>query len=184
MRIFVAIAAALCAGTAMAGGPAAAPAPSLTERPPEDEIIYFVLPDRFENGDARNDRGGIEGTRLDHGFDPAHKGFYQGGDLAGLTARLDYIQRMGATAIWLAPVFRNKPVQGAPGRETSGYHGYWITDFLDVDPHFGTRAEFKALVDAAHAADGAALEIDVRGRRLPARVTPMPFVPHRYYRGS
>ena len=151
MRIFVAIAAALCTGTAMAGGPVAAPALPLTERPPEDEIIYFVLPDRFENGDVGNDRGGIEGTRLDHGFDPAHKGFYQGGDLAGLTARLDYIQRMGATAIWLAPVFRNKPVQGAPGRETSGYHGYWITDFLDVDPHFGTRAEFKALVDAAHA---------------------------------
>ncbi|AUX70575.1 alpha-amylase [Porphyrobacter sp. HT-58-2] len=148
MRIFVALVAALCAGSALAGQPGAMP---LTERPPEDEIIYFVLPDRFENGDERNDRGGIAGTRLDHGFDPAHKGFYQGGDLAGLTARLDYIQRMGATAIWLAPVFKNKPVQGAPGRETSGYHGYWITDFLDVDPHFGTRAEFKALVDAAHA---------------------------------
>jgi neopullulanase len=155
-RILVGIAAALSASTALAGGqdasaPSSAPAPLLTERLPEDEIIYFVLPDRFENGDQANDRGGIAGTRLDHGFDPTHKGFYQGGDLRGLMQRLDYIQNLGATAIWLAPVFRNKPVQGPPGRESSGYHGYWITDFLDVDPHFGTRAEFKALVDAAHA---------------------------------
>ena len=121
------------------------------DRLPEDEVIYFVLPDRFENGDPANDRGDIRGGRLDHGFDPAHKGFYQGGDLKGLTARLDYIQGMGATAIWLTPIFRNKPVQGPPGRESSGYHGYWITDFLDVDPHLGTRADFKALVEAAHA---------------------------------
>ena len=149
-RIFAGIVAALWAGTALAGGPVA-PAADMAERAPEDEIIYFVLPDRFENGDSANDRGGITGTRLDHGFDPAHKGFYQGGDLKGLMQRLDYIQSLGATAIWLAPVFRNKPVQGPPGRESAGYHGYWITDFLDVDPHFGTRAEFKALVDAAHA---------------------------------
>jgi glycosidase len=149
-RIFVGIIAALCASTALAGDPVT-PAAPVTERLPEDEIIYFVLPDRFENGDKANDRGSIAGTALDHGFDPAHKGFYQGGDIKGLMQRLDYIQSLGATAIWLAPVFKNKPVQGPPGRETSGYHGYWITDFLDVDPHFGTRAEFKALVDAAHA---------------------------------
>ncbi|KUO55617.1 MAG: alpha-amylase [Sphingomonadales bacterium BRH_c42] len=121
------------------------------DRPPEDEIIYFLLPDRFENGDPANDRGGIEGGRLDHGFDPGSKGYYQGGDLAGLTRRLDYIQGLGVTAIWLAPVFRNKPVQGPRGQESAGYHGYWITDFLDIDPHLGTRADFKALVDAAHA---------------------------------
>src|SRR3546814_8337138 len=65
--------------------------------------------------------------------------------------RLDYIQGLGATAIWLAPIFHNKPVQGPRGQESSGYHGYWITDFLDVDPHLGTREAFKALVDAAHA---------------------------------
>ena len=62
-------------------------------------MIYFVLPDRFENGDPRNDRGGIKGGRLDHGFDPVHKGFYHGGDLKGLIERLDYIQGMGVTAI-------------------------------------------------------------------------------------
>ncbi|MEL6363179.1 MAG: alpha-amylase family glycosyl hydrolase, partial [Pseudomonadota bacterium] len=120
-------------------------------RPPEDEIIYFVLPDRFENGDPSNDRGGIDGDRLRHGFDPTNNGFYQGGDLKGLTDRLDYIQGLGATAIWLSPIFENKAVQGPSGSESAGYHGYWITDFLNVDPHLGTRADFKAFVDAAHA---------------------------------
>ncbi len=114
-------------------------------------MIYFLLPDRFDNGDPTNDRGGLTGDRLATGFDPAHKGFFHGGDLAGLTARLDYIQALGATAIWIGPVFRNKPVQGPRGQESAGYHGYWITDFTRVDPHFGTDAEFKMLVDAAHA---------------------------------
>ena len=120
-------------------------------RPPEDEIIYFLLPDRFENGDPSNDRGGLKGDRLKTGFDPAHKGFYHGGDLKGLISRLDYIQGLGATAIWLAPIFKNKPVQGAAGQESAGYHGYWVTDFTRVDPHFGTNEDFGALVDAAHA---------------------------------
>ncbi|QDH34128.1 alpha-amylase family glycosyl hydrolase [Porphyrobacter sp. YT40] len=154
-RIFVSIAAALCAGTAWAGGPVATdagatPAP-IAERQLEDEIIYFVLPDRFANGDPRNDKGGLKGGPLQHGFDPTHKGFYHGGDLKGLTAKLDYIQGMGVTAIWFAPIFKNKPVQGRPGEESAGYHGYWVIDFTSVDPHFGTNAEFKAFVDAAHA---------------------------------
>ena len=117
----------------------------------EDEIIYFVLPDRFENGDASNDRGGIEGGRLKDGFDPTDFGFYHGGDLKGLTQRLDYIQGLGMTAIWLTPIFENNPVQGPEGKESSGYHGYWITDFTNVDPHIGTREDFKNFVDAAHA---------------------------------
>ena len=79
------------------------------DRLPEDEVIYFVLPDRFENGDIKNDRGGIKGDRLAHGFDPTHKGFFHGGDLKGLTQRLDYIQGLGITAIWLAPIFKNNP---------------------------------------------------------------------------
>ncbi len=115
-----------------------------------DEVIYFVLPDRFENGDRANDRGGLTGGRLQTGFDPTHKGFYHGGDLAGLTARLDYIAGLGTTAVWLGPVYRNKPVQGPPGQESAGYHGYWITDFTEIDPHFGTREQFAAFVDAAH----------------------------------
>ena len=131
-----------------------APAPAAAtyrDRLPEDEVIYFVLPDRFENGDTKNDTGGLKGGRLTTGFDPTAKGFYHGGDLKGLLKRLDYIQALGATALWVGPIFKNKSVQGAPGDESAGYHGYWITDFTQVDPHFGTNADFKALVDAAHA---------------------------------
>ena len=140
-----------CATARNAADPAMPMLAPRAERPAEDEIIYFVLPDRFENGDASNDTGGIAGGPTDHGFDPARKGFYQGGDLAGLMQRLDYIEALGATAIWLGPIYRNKPVQGAPGGESAGYHGYWVTDFLDVDPHFGTKDDLKALVAAAHA---------------------------------
>jgi neopullulanase len=130
----------------------AAPVPGdYRARGPEQEMVYFVLPDRFENGDPKNDRGGLKGDRLNTGYDPTAKGYFHGGDLKGLTARLDYIQGLGATAIWFAPVFKNKPVQGPKGDESAGYHGYWVTDFTQVDPHFGTNAEFKAFVDAAHA---------------------------------
>nr|WP_245409648.1 alpha-amylase family glycosyl hydrolase [Allosphingosinicella vermicomposti] len=121
------------------------------DRAPEDDFIYFVLPDRFENGDVDNDKGGLKGDRLKTGFDPAHKGFYHGGDLKGLIDRLDYLSGLGITAIWLGPIYKNKPVQGQPGQESSGYHGYWITDFTQVDPHFGARADMKRFVDAAHA---------------------------------
>jgi neopullulanase len=144
MRLLIAAALA-----ALAAAPAAAH--SFRDRPPEDEVIYFLLPDRFENGDPANDRGGIAGGKLQHGFDPTDAGFYQGGDLKGLMARLDYIQGLGATAIWMAPVYKNKAVQGEPGKEFSGAHGYWITDFTDIDPHFGTREDFRRLVEAAHA---------------------------------
>lgn len=133
----------------IAATPAAAQ--DFRDRLPEDEVLYFLLPDRFENGDPANDRGGIKGDRLQTGFDPAHKGFFHGGDLKGLTKRLDYVQALGATAIWVAPIFKNKAVQGPAGQESAGYHGYWVTDFMSVDPHFGTNDDFKALVEAAHA---------------------------------
>jgi len=126
-------------------------ADAVRDRSQTDEIIYFVLPDRFENGNLANDRGGLPGDRLQHGFDPTSKAFFHGGDLQGLTARLDYIQALGATAVWLTPVFKNKAVQGAPGQESAGYHGYWITDFTAIDPHLGDEAQMQAFVRAAHA---------------------------------
>jgi neopullulanase len=147
--VFAAALAGIASGQAFT--PAMAGEPSFRDRPPEDEVVYFLLPDRFDNADPANDRGGLEGGRLQTGFDPTSKGFFEGGDLKGVLRRLDYIQGLGATAIWIAPIFKNKAVQGAPGQESAGYHGYWITDFTDVDPHFGTKADFKALVDAAHA---------------------------------
>ncbi|MGW2723840.1 pullulanase-type alpha-1,6-glucosidase [Streptomyces sp. NPDC001492] len=115
------------------------------------EQFYFVMPDRFANGDPSNDKGGLTGSRLATGYDPTDKGFYQGGDLKGLTKRLDYIKNLGTTAIWMAPIFKNRPVQGTGSNASAGYHGYWITDFTQVDPHFGTNKDLATLISKAHA---------------------------------
>ncbi|MEW1887876.1 pullulanase-type alpha-1,6-glucosidase [Streptomyces sp. NPDC085659] len=154
------VAAALCAALvpalpAAAARPPAAPsdaklAAQATRHDLTREQFYFVMPDRFANGDTRNDRGGLTGSRLETGYDPTDKGFYQGGDLKGLTDRLDYIKDLGTTAIWLAPIFKNRPVQGTGKDASAGYHGYWITDFTQVDPHFGTNADLTKLIDKAH----------------------------------
>ena len=90
-------------------------------------------------------------TASQTGFDPTDKGFYHGGDLAGLTGKLDYIEGLGTTAIWLTPSFKNRPVQGTGPDASAGYHGYWITDFTQIDPHLGTNDELEALIDEAHA---------------------------------
>ncbi|MEO5852998.1 MAG: pullulanase-type alpha-1,6-glucosidase [Nocardioides sp.] len=114
------------------------------------ERFYFVMADRFANGDPTNDRAGIPGDRLASGFDPSDKGFFHGGDVAGLSRRLDYIDGLGTTAIWLTPSFMNRPVQGTGADASAGYHGYWVTDFTRIDPHFGTNAELEAFIDQAH----------------------------------
>lgn len=119
--------------------------------PGAGEQFYFVMTDRFANGDTANDTGGLTGDRLTTGFDPTDKGFYSGGDVAGLRQRLDYIDGLGTTAIWLTPSFANKPVQGTGANASAGYHGYWITDFTRIDPHLGTNEELAALIDEAHA---------------------------------
>ncbi|MBX7465290.1 pullulanase-type alpha-1,6-glucosidase [Streptomyces sp. MAG02] len=161
-RTAVALAAALCAAfvpappaTATAAPPAPPSDARLAAEPARHdatrEQFYFVLPDRFANGDRANDRGGLTGSRMETGYDPTDKGFYQGGDLKGLTQRLDYIKGLGTTAIWLAPLFKNKPVQGTGKDASAGYHGYWITDFTQVDPHFGTNADLTRLIAGAHA---------------------------------
>jgi glycosidase len=119
-----------------------------------DEVFYFVLPDRFFNGDTSNDTGGIPGGPLEHGFDPTHRGFFHGGDLAGLTEKLDYLEGLSITALWMGPVFKNRPVQGLGTPFVSaGYHGYWTEDFTRVDPHFGTNAELATLLDEVHSRD-------------------------------
>jgi pullulanase-type alpha-1,6-glucosidase len=115
------------------------------------EQFYFVMADRFANGDPSNDAGGLTGDKFVTGLDPADKAFYHGGDLKGITNKLDYLKGLGTTSIWMTPSFKNKPVQGGPGQESAGYHGYWITDFTQIDPHLGTNEELKALIDAAHA---------------------------------
>ncbi|GGS32407.1 pullulanase-type alpha-1,6-glucosidase [Actinokineospora fastidiosa] len=115
------------------------------------ERFYFVMPDRFANGDRRNDRGGSPSRdRLVHGFDPEDKGFYHGGDLKGLRQKLDYLDGMGVTAIWMTPMFANRWVQGSGEDVSAAYHGYWTTDFTRFDPHFGTTQDMRALIADAH----------------------------------
>ena len=115
--------------------------------------IYFVMPDRYANGDTANDRGGLTGQRSVTGYDPADTGWYHGGDLKGLTGTcadtrtgLARVKDLGFTAVWLAPVVVQQAVQG----DSASYHGYWGIDFARIDPHLGTNADFAAFVDCAH----------------------------------
>ncbi|WP_250033950.1 alpha-amylase family glycosyl hydrolase [Paractinoplanes maris] len=140
---------AISAPAAASGGGGGLPARHSLRAPVTDENFYFVMADRFDNGSTANDQGGLGADPLVSGFDPTKKGFYNGGDLAGLLRRIDYIKGLGTTSIWLTPSFKNKAVQLEDG-PSAGYHGYWITDFTQIDPHLGTNAELKSLIDAAH----------------------------------
>jgi glycosidase len=131
----------VCLGLAMAL-PASAQAPA---RHWGDEVLYFVLVDRFADGDPANNRG----------VQARNPGGWHGGDLKGLTQQLAELQDLGVTAIWINPVqlqqARGMPANSAVGEFThEGFHGYWMADFEKIDPHFGTEADLKALVDAAH----------------------------------
>jgi glycosidase len=140
---------AVLAACAVIAAPAGADQAQHSLRSPvTDESFYFVMADRFENGDTRNDLGGLPDDRMVSGFDPTARGFYHGGDLKGLLDRIDYIRRLGTTSIWLTPSFKNKAVQPEDG--SAGYHGYWITDFTQIDPHLGSNDDLRRLVDAAH----------------------------------
>jgi glycosidase len=116
--------------------------------------IYFVMPDRYANGDPSNDRGGVAGGASVTGYEPSDIAWYHGGDLKGLTGTcsdtrrgLARVKDLGFTAIWLAPVVAQQWVQG----DSASYHGYWGLDFTRVDPHLGTAADFRAFADCAHA---------------------------------
>ncbi|HEX6286811.1 MAG TPA: alpha-amylase family glycosyl hydrolase, partial [Acidimicrobiia bacterium] len=127
-----------------------------------DEVLYFAIPDRFNDGNPSNNCGEFEGpclpddteaNILSHGYLPSDKGYYHGGDLEGLRRQLPYLQNLGVGAVWVGPIFQNKVVQPDSTSlfgMSAGYHGYWILDFLEVDPHLGTNEEFTRLVDEAH----------------------------------
>ncbi len=112
----------------------------------QDEVFYFVMPDRFHNGDVTNDQGSKTEPLSAGGFDPSHKGYYHGGDINGLQQKLPYLKNLGVSAIWMTPIMRNQAVQAG----SAGYHGYWILDFNEIDPHLGSNEELKAFIDAAH----------------------------------
>lgn len=122
---------------------------------PED-FIYFLMPDRFCDGDPANNRS----TKSPDIYDRTKSRFYHGGDITGLASKLDYIQSLGATAIWTTPIYDNidapdlKEMHPEPGGTqrvpTTGYHGYGAIDLYSVDEHFGTLDELKSLIDQAH----------------------------------
>ncbi len=116
--------------------------------PRQGEVIYFLLPDRFNDGNQANNEG-IESSPDRGGFDPANPHFFHGGDLSGIEQRLDYLSHLGISSIWMTPIFRNRSVQtfgeGVPAK--TGYHGYWILDFTQVDPHFGSKEDLKRLIE-------------------------------------
>jgi hypothetical protein len=143
-----------CAGRLPPAHPDAAAAPPVRVEPHsswQEAVLYFVVLDRFADGDRRNNRD----------VRPGQPGTFHGGDLAGLTAALDEIADLGVTALWITPVVQNIPgfVTGA-GFPDWAYHGYWADDFTRVDPRFGTEADLAALVEAAHAR-GIAVLLDV-----------------------
>ncbi|MCF8535804.1 MAG: hypothetical protein K9G66_02825 [Rhodoluna sp.] len=137
-------------------GPTAAEAAALARdsvrSPMAADNIYFVMTDRYANGDVTNDRGGATGDHSLTGYDPTSDSYFHGGDLKGLTGGcttgegVARIKKMGFTTIWVTPPFKQEWVQG----NSAAYHGYWINDFLTIDPHWGTNADFKTFVDCAH----------------------------------
>ena len=108
----------------------------------EEQVVYFVMTDRFANGDTTNDNQGKSE------FDPTDGDKYSGGDLKGVIDKLDYIQGMGATAVWITPPVAN--MWWDPLQQSGGYHGYWARHLKKVDEHDGTLDTYKALSDALH----------------------------------
>jgi len=105
------------------------------------DVLYLIMPDRFANGDPSNDQ--IE-MRMPYQVDRSHHSARHGGDLKGISDRLDYLADLGVTAIWLNPVLEND-------MEGGSYHGYATTNYYNVDPRFGTNEEYVELIANAHA---------------------------------
>ncbi len=116
------------------------------ERDITDEIFYFVMPDRFHNAKPENDMGDPNNPISYGGLDRSSKWAFHGGDIPGVEAKLDYLENLGVTSIWMTPILRNKAIQ----KDGFGHHGYWVVDFTEIDPHFGSNEELKSLINAAH----------------------------------
>jgi neopullulanase len=115
-----------------------------------DDVIYLVVPDRFADGDPANDDPPQSPGLLDRS-----KGrYYHGGDLQGIINHLPYIKSLGATAVWVNPVYDNynglNQKETYDGKAITDYHGYGAVDFYAVDEHLGDLALFRKLVDEAH----------------------------------
>jgi glycosidase len=107
-----------------------------------DQVLYFLLVDRFDNNAP--DIPAFDAATSSKGRDAKNGPLFQGGNLRGIIRRLDYIQDLGATAIWLSPIIKNRL------DDPYAYHGYGIQDFLSIDPRYGTLADLQELVHEAH----------------------------------
>ena len=110
------------------------------------DVLYMLMPDRFANGNPKNDR--IKGLR-DQLVNRNEPSLHHGGDLEGIRQHLNYFNQLGVTALWLTPVLEND--RPADQNKYSTYHGYATTDYYRVDPRLGTNEEYKELVKEAHA---------------------------------
>ena len=116
----------------------------------DEAVVYFMMTDRFFDGNESNNKASGADT---YGDNP---GLYHGGDFAGVTAKLDYLQDLGVNTIWLTPIVKN--VKGvavtAEGKEdvpyNAAYHGYWASDFTKLNPTLGTTEEFETMISEAH----------------------------------
>lgn len=126
----------------------------------DEAVIYFMVTDRFFDGNSSNNAangGETYGTNA---------GLYHGGDFAGVTQKLDYLDELGVNTIWITPIVEN--IKGVDvndeGKEqvpyNAAYHGYWASDFTKLNPALGSDEEFQALIDAAHAR-GMKIMVDV-----------------------
>lgn len=108
----------------------------------ENQIIYFLLTDRFADGDPRNnDQGAGE-------YDTTREATFHGGDFAGIRQHIPYLQELGITTVWLTPPVRNQ--WWNPDTSFTGYHGYWASHFMQTDPHYGSLSEYQQLADELH----------------------------------
>ena len=123
----------------------------------DEAVIYMTCTDRFYDGNTSNDKA-YNTTDV---FDKEGSLSYHGGDFVGLEQKLDYLGDLGVNTIWITPIVENSDAKtGDDGIATTGYHGYWASDFTKLNPHLGTEAEFKSLINAVHAR-GMKLMVDV-----------------------
>lgn len=115
----------------------------------DEAVIYFMVTDRFFDGDSSNNAANGADTTGDNA------GLYHGGDFKGVTEKLDYLKELGVNTIWITPIVEN--IKGVTVGDGTGdvpfyaaYHGYWASDFTKLNPALGTEAEFQTLIDTAH----------------------------------
>ncbi|HEU0034289.1 MAG TPA: alpha-amylase family glycosyl hydrolase [Kofleriaceae bacterium] len=136
LRIGVLGLVAACGGASDLDHPADTPHQSNAGLDWRDQVIYQIMIDRFDNGDPNNDIN----------VAPTVPGRYHGGDWQGVIDRLDYLQTLGVTALWISPVVKNTEEDAG----FASYHGYWTQDFLRPNAHFGDLTKLRELIDKAH----------------------------------